>query len=122
MRIRDELGEVYQNSAFQELFSGKGQPAKSPRRLAWVTVMQFYEGLSDRQAEGAVRGRLIEGWKEQLLLDALLRALQERQLIKAGGKQQTDSTHILAAVRQLNRVEIVGETMHQALNELAEDR
>ncbi len=147
MRMRDELGEVYQDSAFQELFPGKGQPAESPGRLAWVTVMQFSEGLSDRQAADAVRGRidwkyvlgleltdegfdysvlseyrgrLIAGQKEHLLLDTLLQALQERQLLKAGGKQRTDSTYILAAVRQLNRVEIVGETMRQALNELAE--
>jgi transposase len=147
MRMRDELGELYQDEQFIDLFPGRGQSAESPGRLAWVTVMQFSEGLSDRQAAEAVRaridwkyvlgleltnqgfdysvlsefrGRLVSGQKEQRLLDQLLEVLKERGLIKAGGKQRTDATHILAAVRQLNRVEIVGETMRQALNELAE--
>jgi transposase len=147
MRMRDELGEIYQDATFAELFPGRGQRAESPGRLAWVTVMQFSEGLSDRQAAEAVRGRidwkyvlgldltdpgfdysvlsefrerLVTGQKEQVLLDKLLTRLQELKLLKARGQQRTDSTHILAAVRQLNRIEIVGETMRQALNELSE--
>jgi len=147
MRMRDELGEIYQDASFAELFSGRGQQAESPGRLAWVTVMQFSEGLSDRQAAEAVRARidwkyvlglelddpgfhysvlsefrerLVAGEKEQLLLDELLGRLKELKLLKARGQQRTDSTHILGAVRQLNRVEIVGETMRQALNELSE--
>ena len=47
MRMRDELGELYQDQQFAELFPRRGQPAESPGRLAWVTVMQFAEGLSD---------------------------------------------------------------------------
>lgn len=147
MRMRDELGEIYQDATFAELFPGRGQRAESPGRLAWVTVMQFSEGLSDRQAAEAVRARidwkyvlgleledagfdysvlsefrkrLVSGQKEQALLDELLTRLKELKLLKARGQQRTDSTHILAAVRQLNRVEIVGETMRRALNELAE--
>ncbi len=147
MRMRDELGEVYQDGSFAELFPGRGQKAESPGRLAWVTVMQFSEGLSDRQAAEAVRARidwkyvlgleldhpgfdysvlsefrerLVAGEKEQLLLDKLLMRLKELKLLKARGRQRTDSTHILGAVRQLNRVEIVGETMRRALNELSE--
>lgn len=147
MRMRDELGELYHDQQFAELFPKRGQPAESPGRLAWVTVMQFAEGLSDRQAADAVRGRLdwkyvlgleltdagfdfsvlsefrgrlLEGQKEQALLDELLTVLKQRGLLKARGQARTDSTHILAAVRQLNRIEIVGETMRRALNELAE--
>ena len=146
MRMRDELGEVYTDGLFAELFPRRGQPAKSPGRLAWVTVLQFAEGLSDRQAAEAVRGRidwkyvlgleltdpgfdysvlsefrerLVTGQTESALLDELLTRLQQRGLLKARGQQRTDSTHILAAVRQLNRVEIVGETLRRALNELA---
>jgi transposase len=146
MRMRDELGEIYQDARFAELFPGRGQRAESPGRLAWVTVMQYSEGLSDRQAAEAVRARidwkyvlgleledpgfdysvlsefrerLVSGQQEQVLLDELLRRLKELKLLKARGQQRTDSTHILAAVRQLNRVEIVGETMRKALNELA---
>ena len=147
MRMRDELGEIYQDATFAELFPGRGQRAESPGRLAWVTVMQYSEGLSDRQAAEAVRARidwkyvlgleledpgfdysvlsefrerLVNGQKEQVLLDELLTRLKELKLLKARGQQRTDSTHILAVVRQLNRVEIVGETMRRALNELAE--
>ena len=147
MRMRDELGEIYQDATFAELFPGRGQRAESPGRLAWVTVMQYSEGLSDRQAAEAVRARidwkyvlglelddpgfdysvlsefrerLVSGQQEQVLLDELLMRLKQLKLLKARGQQRTDSTHILAAVRQLNRIEIVGETMRQALNELSE--
>jgi transposase len=99
MPMRDELGSIYQDEAFVHLFSHTGQPAEAPWRLALVTVMQFAEGLSDRQATDAVRGRidfkyalglelsdpgfdhtvlsefrarLIAGNAEQLLLDAML--------------------------------------------------
>ena len=65
------------------------------------------------------RTRLVEGQAELLLLDALLRRLQEEGLVKARGRQRTDSTHVLAAVRGLNRLERVGETLRAALNELA---
>ena len=147
MRMRDELGEIYRDASYAELFPGRGQKAESPGRLAWVTVMQYSEGMSDRQAAEAVRARidwkyvlglelddpgfnysvlsefrerLVAGQKEQLLLDELLSRLKELKLLKAGGQQRSDSTHILGAVRQLNRVEIVGETMRQGLNELSE--
>ena len=147
MRMRDELGDIYHDARFAELFPSRGQKAESPGRLAWVTVMQFSEGLSDRQAAEAVRARidwkyvlglelddpgfdysvlsefrerLVAGKKEQLLLDELLMRLKELKLLKERGRQRTDSTHILGVVWQLNRVEIVGETMRQALNELSE--
>lgn len=145
--IGDELGEVYTDQSFAELYSLRGQPTVSPGRLALVTIMQFMEGMTDRQAAEAVRGRidwkyalrmeltdpgfdfsvlsefrqrLTEGQKAQILLDVLLDELKKRGWISARTKQRTDSTHILAVVRQLNRLEMVGETMHRALNELAE--
>ena len=65
------------------------------------------------------RSRLIEGNAERLLLDTLLRDLRERDLIKARGRQRTNSTHVLADVRKLNRLERVGETLRATLNELA---
>jgi transposase len=147
MRLRNELGEIYADEQFAELFSERGQPAQSPGHLALVTVMQFAEGLSDRQAADAVRARidwkyalgleltdpgfnysvlseyrtrLIQGSQALALLDTLLNHLKQRGWLKAHGKQRTDSTHILAAVRALNRLEIVGETMRQALNEIAQ--
>ena len=146
MQMRDTLGPLYDDHQFVALFSSTGQPAEAPARLALVLVLQFAEGLSDRQAADAVRGRidwkyalaleltdpgfdasvlsefrtrLIEGGADHLLLEPLLRRLEERDLLKARGTQRTDSTHILAAIRTLNRLELVGETMRYALNRLA---
>src|SRR6266508_2327965 len=64
MRMRDTLGEVYSDEQFAGLFSNLGQPAESPGRLALVTVMQFVEGLSDRQAADTLRARI--DWKYAL--------------------------------------------------------
>ena len=65
------------------------------------------------------RARLVAGGAEHLLLDALLDRCKAVGLLKPRGKQRTDSTHVLAAVRALNRVECVGETLRRALNALA---
>jgi transposase len=146
MQLRDVLGVVYQDEAFAPLFSGRGRPAEAPWRLALVTALQFAEGLSDRQAAEAVRGRidwkyalgleltdpgfhfsvlsefrarLVAGGAAHLLLDALLAACRERGYLKARGRQRTDSTHVLGALRVLNRLERVAETLRAALNALA---
>src|SRR5947209_17469727 len=57
MHMRDELGTIYEDESFAHLFPNNGQPAEAPWRLALITIMQFAEGLSDRQAADAVRGR-----------------------------------------------------------------
>ncbi|HZA22996.1 MAG TPA: IS1182 family transposase, partial [Dehalococcoidia bacterium] len=146
MRIRDELGAIYQDTAFAPLFSTLGQPAESPWQLALVTLIQFAENLSDRQAADAVRGRidwkyalsleltdpgfdstvlcefrarLLAGNAEQLLLDALLDLCRGRGWLTARGRQRTDSTHVLAAIQALNRLQCVHETIRHALNTLA---
>ncbi len=146
MNLRDELGTFYDDRDFAELYSSEGQPALRPGNLALVCVMQYMANLSDRGAVEAVasridwkyalgleltdpgfdssvltlfRSRLLNGGTEQLLLDKLLERCQQLQLIKAKGKARTDSTHILAAIRNLNRLEYVGETLRCALNALA---
>jgi transposase len=146
MEMQAELGLIYTNAQFANLFSPTGQPAEDPARLALVLVMQALEGLSDRQTADAVRSRidwkfalaleltdpgfdasvlsefrlrLITGELEMHLLDTLLTLLQQRGLLQARGKQRTDSTQILAAVRTINRLELVIETVHHALNRLA---
>lgn len=110
--------------------------------------MQFAEGLSDRQAAEAVRARidwkyalgleltdpgfdfsvlsefrtrLVDHSTEHLLLDALLVACKDRGYLKARGRQRTDSTHVLGALRLLNRLELVSETVRAALNAVAEE-
>lgn len=144
--IADALGPIYQDSQFAGLFPPLGQPAAAPAMLALATVLQYLEALSDRQAADAVRGRidwkyalrlpltdpgfdhtvlsefrsrLIEGKAEQRMLDILLERLRDLGLVKPRGRQRTDSTHVLAAVRGLNRLERVGETLRAALNEVA---
>jgi transposase len=146
LRLADELDALFTDDAFLALFPTHGQPAQPPWQLALVTILQFAEGLSDRQAAHAVRsridwkyvlrleltdpgfdasvlsefrGRLLAGSAESLLFDRLLTWCRDRQLVKARGRQRTDSTHILAAVRALNRLEVVGEAMRHALNTLA---
>ena len=61
MQMRDELGTIYEDENFADLFSHTGQPAEAPWHLALVTIMQFAQGLSDQQAADAVRGRI--DWK-----------------------------------------------------------
>ena len=146
MRIYDALGPIYSNPQFVHLFPKVGQPALAPAQLALVTIFQFVEGLSDRQAADAVRGRI--DWKyalalpledpgfdasvlpefrsrliargaETLLFETLLAVLKEEQLVKPRSRQRTDSTHVLAAIHVLNRLELVGETLRHALNTLA---
>ncbi len=146
MTIRDELGEIYAAELFADLYAQTGQPGENPVELALVTIVQFIEGLSDREAAEAVRSRidlkyllglelsdagfdysvlsqfrqrLIAGGKETQLLDRLLERFKERGLLKKRGQQRTDSTHVEAAIRKLNRLERVGESLRQALNRLA---
>jgi transposase len=67
VRLRDELGPLYEDEAFTDLFPSRGRPAESPGRLALITVFQFAEGLSDRAAAEAVRSRI--DWKYVLGLE-----------------------------------------------------
>ena len=61
MRMYDELNMLVTDSDFADLFPKEGQPAEAPARLALVTLLQFWEGLTDRQAADAVRTRI--DWK-----------------------------------------------------------
>jgi transposase len=67
MRLRDVLGDLYQDEQFAALYPVEGQPAYAPWRLAVVTVLQYSENLTDRQAANAVRERI--DWKYSLGLD-----------------------------------------------------
>jgi transposase len=146
IRARDELGSWYQDGDFAAAYGVRGAPGMSPAQLAMVTVLQFAENLTDRQAADAVRGRL--DWKyclglalddegfdfsvlsefrsrlvaaglERSLFELLLARLKELGLVAPGGTQRTDSTHVLGAIRDLNRLELAGETVRAALEALA---
>jgi transposase len=67
MRLRDELGGIYRDEQFVSLFPSRGQPAEAPWRLALVLVLQYVDGLTDRQAADAIRGRI--DWKYALGLE-----------------------------------------------------
>ena len=145
-RLRDEFSALYEDEDFRKLYPARGQPGLAPWRLALVTVFQFLEHLSDRQAADAVRARI--DWKyalgleltdpgfhfsvltefrarlgaggaEHLLLDRMLERFKARGLVKARGKQRTDSTHVLAAVHDLHLLELVAETLRATLDDLA---
>jgi transposase len=146
IRLRDELGCWYEDADFAVAFPVRGKPGISPALLAMVTVLQFTEDMSDRQAADAVRGRL--DWKyclgleladdgfdpsvltgfrervtgagaERVIFDRLLDRARELGLLKAGGRQRVDSTHVLARIRDLNRLALAGETVRAVLEALA---
>ncbi|MFE7753390.1 IS1182 family transposase [Streptomyces sp. NPDC057428] len=146
IRIREVLGALFTDEDFAAAFPGRGRPAISPGALALVSVLQYAEGLSDRQAAdqvrarmdwkfllglelddpgfdftvlGDFRSRLIEHDLEEQVLEVVLARLSDTGLLRAGGRQRTDSTHVLAAVRTLNRMEFVGEALRAALEVLA---
>jgi transposase len=146
IRARDELGCWYQDADFAAAYGVRGAPGMSPAQLAMVTVLQFTENLTGRQAADAVRGRL--DWKyclglalddegfdfsvlsefrsrlaaaglERSLFELLLERLKELGLAGPGGTQRTDSTQVLGRIRDLNRLELAGETIRAALEALA---
>ena len=145
-RMRDALGPIDTNPQFAPLCSHTGRPAAAPAQLALSTIMQFAEGLSDVQAADAVRARidwkyalaleltdpgfdasvlcefrqrLITGQAELLLFETMLTRFREQGLLKAKGRQRTDSTHVLAAIQRLTRLECLGDTLRHARNVLA---
>jgi transposase len=144
--VRDRLGELFPDAEFAPGFGTRGRPGWSPGRLALVTVLQMAENLTDRQAADAVRDkiswkyalglslddegfdpsvlsefrtRVVEHGLEQRVLDLLLDALKTEGLVGAGGKQRTDSTHVISAVRDLNRLELAGESVRACLEAVA---
>src|SRR5216683_3086365 len=146
VQVRDRLGQWLEDGEFAAAFGDRGRPGWSPSRLALVTILQREENLADRAAAEAVRtridwqyllglplddpgfdptvlvefrARVADAGLEQVVLDALLEKLAAGGLVRAGGKQRTDSTHVIAAVAGLNRLELVGESVRAALEALA---
>ena len=146
--LRAEFGILYSDQLFADLYPPSGRPVEvAPWRLALVMVMQSIAGLTDRQAADAVRRcidwkyalsheltdsgfdftlwhdfrcRLLAHEAGQRFLDTFLTACKARGWVKARGMQRTDSTHVLAAIRTLHRLECVLETMHWVLNQLSD--
>ncbi|MEU3462915.1 IS1182 family transposase [Streptomyces sp. NPDC006733] len=146
IRVRDHLAAVFVDEPFAGAFGVRGAPGMSPAVLSLVTVLQFAEDLTDRQAAAMAvraidwkyalgleltdtgfdhtvlsrfRARLAEHGLERVAFDRLLAHCREAGLVAAGGKQRTDSTHVISAVRDLNRLELAGESVRAALEALA---
>jgi transposase len=145
MRLRDALGPVLTDTDFADLLPARDHPGLSPAMLTMALLLQCSEDLPDRQAAQAVAARI--DWKYALgleltdagfdhsalpdfrdrltadragqrILDTVLAAARDKGLLKARGR--ADSAHVLAAVREVNRLELVGETLRAALEQLAE--
>lgn len=146
MRVRDRLGEVFADEPFAGAFGRRGAPGLSPAVFSLVTALQFTENLTDRQAAAMAvraidwkyaigaeltdtgfdatvlsrfRARLAQHGMERVVFDRLLEVCRDQGLIGAGGKQRTDSTHVISAVRDLNRTELAGESVRAASEALA---
>ncbi|WP_435799060.1 transposase [Streptomyces avermitilis] len=144
--MRDRLDGLWCDEDFVDWYPRDGRPGLSPAQLATVCVLQFLLGLSDRQAAEAVRcridfkyamamelddpgfhhsvladfrDRLAEGDRADRLLDLALARLKEAGLVRERTTQRTDSTHVLAAVRDLARLELIIEAVRAALEEVA---
>jgi IS5 family transposase len=143
--VRDKLGEWLADEQFAGAYGVRGKPGWPPSRLALVTIFQMAENLTDRQAAEAVRtridwkyalgldladpgfdhsvvsefrARVAAGGLDQVVLDTLLERLAADGLVGAGGKMRTDSTHVISAVRDLNRLELAGESVRACLEQL----
>jgi transposase len=146
IRVRDRLAEVFTDEPYADAFGVRGAPGISPAELSLVTVLQFAENLTDRQAAvmavraidwkyaiGAeltdtgfdhtvltrFRARLVEHGLEREVFERLVAHCRDSGLIRAGGRQRTDATHVISAVRDLNRLELAGESVRAALEALA---
>jgi transposase len=129
-------------SEFMSMYSNTGRPSVNPIILSFVTIFQFLEELPDRIAAEDVRmrldwkyalhlplddpgfhysdlcnfrKRLAKHGKESLLFHQLLKRIQSLGFLKRRKHQRTDSTHILAVVGELSRIENLSESLRVSL-------
>lgn len=146
VEIRDRLGTWLRDEDFAAAFGARGRPGRSPAMLSLVSVLQAQEELSDRQTGDMLatrldwqyllglgpdddvfdfsvlcefRKRVADNGLEKTVLDALLARLRDEGLVRAGGKQRTDSTWVLSAARHWNTTELVAESVRAALEALS---
>lgn len=145
--VQREISPLVKDSDFEEMYRDGGRPPVSPRLLVLVLLMQFLESLSDRAAIRNLkfrldwkiafglpvdfagfhattlvyfRERLISHEKSCLVFDKILEHLRICGLVKSKGKQRIDSTHVLAAVQELTRIELLHETLRLFCESAAE--
>ena len=141
--IGDHLVDIVKDEQFEDMYDLEtGRHALSPALLAMITIFQFQESLPDREAAEMVAARLdwkyalhlpldYEGFhysclcyfrqrllahdKDALVFEAILNKVKSLGFIKRKGKQRTDSTAVIGAVRELSRLEMVTETLRVAV-------
>jgi transposase len=143
--VAECVDEFLSDDQFTELYAEEGRPGINPVVLSLVTVFQFLEKLPDRAAaQMAVmrmdwkyalrqpldwagfhfsdlcnfRKRLLAHGQESLIFEQVLAYLRERGLVSGGGRQRTDATHILGAVKQMSDAEVVREAVRLAISAL----
>ena len=143
--IGQEVEHMVGDGEFDDMYAEDGRPAINAVVLALVTVFQFLEKLPDRAAAVMAvmrldwkyalrqelnwtgfhysdlcnfRKRLLAHGREGVVFERILTYLRERGYVKGGGKQRTDSTHIVGQVMELSRLELVWESVRVALNAL----
>jgi transposase len=129
-------------SEFASMYSNTGRPSVNPIILSLVTIFQFLEEIPDRVAAQYVvsrldwkyalhvpmddpgfhysdlcnfRKRLAKHGKESLLFDQLLKQIESLGFLKKRQRQRTDSTHVLAVVGELSRLENLSESLRVSL-------
>lgn len=146
MAIDQKFSELFKEVDYAAIYPARGRTGFHPVLLMRATLVQFLEGLTDRQFANALpvrldwkyflhmdlgdvgfdasvmsdfRGRITSNDATDLILESVLKAAKDQGLLKHE-TQRSDSTHILAAVRDLNRLEFVHETVRTTMEALAE--
>jgi len=147
LTIGDQIGYLFADIDWLDLYPNEGTPAISPALLSLVTIFQFMEDFPDRSTAEQVCARIdwkyalhlpledqgfdfsvLSDFRERLIshqagiriFERVLERLVELELLSKGGKQRTDATYVLSKVRDLSRLELVAETMRLALEAIAE--
>ena len=146
-RIGDQLFSFLPEEELTSMYASRGRSSINPIILSFVTIFQYLEDIPDRVAalwvktrldwkyalhlpleDGGFhyadlcnfRKRLLVHGKESLLFEELLKQIESLGFLKKRGSQRTDSTHVLAVVQQLSRLENLSEGLRMALKAIQE--
>ncbi len=143
--ISQHVAQRFADEDFGDLYGVRGPIPDSPKVLALASLLQFITKVPDRQAAryarmdlgwklalglpiehagfhfsllSEFRERLLCSEKHRLIFDECLLMLVELGLVRKGGKQRLDATHVLGAVRELSRLELVCESLRKTVEDL----
>ena len=140
--VGEQLFSFIPRSELSSMYSDTGRPSINPIVLSLVPIFQFLEDIPDRVAAAYVktrldwkyalhlplhdsgfhysdlcnfRKRLANHDKESLIFEQLLEKIKALGYFKKHKHQRTDSTHVLAKVRDLSRLENLSEGLRVSL-------